>query len=396
MKHRYLAAIIAPLLLISQQITAIAATPSASISNISASKQLVQPMGLLKVTWNFSAENLTLDEAKKMEVTLTPESGAPCQPQCPFGIAKFTSGYLSGGLWTSNIYIPASTIQTDYYVNISLPGVASAKSQNTVKISSEPSPLDTVRVVPTFTGTGWPPSIGPITRTLSGFTFKVLNFNTDYTWSYSAVNAFTSLDGEGNFIVRGLSAGIESEVTIQTRSATGVLSTAKFKERSLNRPPVQFELKPLASKKTSFEFTLTELEPFSGANYRFEASNGLGVSSTTTAGQTKYVLEGISESSTVAIEVFTSRYKGEDGYGLIIGSSLPKPAPVVIATPTPTPTPSATPTASASPTPTPSPSVTATPSPTTKAKKTITCVKGKITQKITNFNPKCPKGYKKK
>jgi len=32
-----------------------------------------------------------------------------------------------------------------------------------------------------------------------------------------------------------------------------------------------------------------------------------------------------------------------------------------------------------------------------KSKKTtITCVKGKLTKKVTALNPKCPKGYKKK
>ena len=68
MKRRYIAAIALPLFLISQQITAIAATPTATISNISPNKQQVQPSGLLRVTWNFSSENLLLDEAKKMEV----------------------------------------------------------------------------------------------------------------------------------------------------------------------------------------------------------------------------------------------------------------------------------------------------------------------------------------
>lgn len=398
MKRRYIAAIALPLFLISQQITAIAATPTATISNISPNKQQVHTSGLLRVTWNFSSENLLLDEAKKMEVILTPASGAPCQPQCPFGVAKFTSGYLSGGLWTSNIYIPAKSIETDYQISVSLPGVATAKSQTTVKISSEPSLLDTVKVVPTITGTGWAPSIGPITRTQNGFQFKILNFNTDYTWNYSTLNGSSSLDGDGNFIVRGISAGTETEVTIQTRSSTGVLSTAKFKEQALLKPPVQFELKPLALKKTSFEFTLTELEAFSGANFRFETSNGLGVTATTIAGERKYVLEGIAESSTAVIEVFTSRFKGEDGYGLIIAATLPKPAPVVVPTPTPTVTvaPTPTPTPTPSPTPSPSTSVTATPSPTTKAKKTITCVKGKTTKKVTNYNPKCPTGYKKK
>ena len=60
----------------------------------------------------------------------------------------------------------------------------------------------------------------------------------------------------------------------------------------------------------------------------------------------------------------------------------------------------------ASPTPTPTPTVTATPSsipepvvakPTTVAKETtITCVKGKLTKKVTAVRPKCPTGYKKK
>ena len=32
----------------------------------------------------------------------------------------------------------------------------------------------------------------------------------------------------------------------------------------------------------------------------------------------------------------------------------------------------------------------------TPVKKTITCVKGKITKKVTALTPKCPAGYKKK
>ena len=52
------------------------------------------------------------------------------------------------------------------------------------------------------------------------------------------------------------------------------------------------------------------------------------------------------------------------------------------------------------PSPEPTPVVTATPTPAAKpvvAKKTtITCVKGKVTKKVTAVNPKCPAGYKKK
>ena len=55
--------------------------------------------------------------------------------------------------------------------------------------------------------------------------------------------------------------------------------------------------------------------------------------------------------------------------------------------PEPTPAPTVTPT------PTPTPSVTAK---ATAKKNTISCIKGKVTKKVTGVNPKCPNGYKKK
>lgn len=57
-----------------------------------------------------------------------------------------------------------------------------------------------------------------------------------------------------------------------------------------------------------------------------------------------------------------------------------------VATPTPTPTPSISPT----PTPTPMQATNA------LKKSSITCVKNKLTKKITGVNPKCPSGWKKK
>lgn len=65
------------------------------------------------------------------------------------------------------------------------------------------------------------------------------------------------------------------------------------------------------------------------------------------------------------------------------------PTPTPVASPTPSITVSATPTNLA----TPTNSV----APTNKAKSTtITCVKGKISKKVTGINPKCPSGYTKK
>jgi hypothetical protein len=64
----------------------------------------------------------------------------------------------------------------------------------------------------------------------------------------------------------------------------------------------------------------------------------------------------------------------------------------------PTPTPAPTPVVTATPTPTPTATMTPTPTATKAAIKatTITCIKGKLTKKVTAVNPKCPTGYTKK
>jgi hypothetical protein len=88
-------------------------------------------------------------------------------------------------------------------------------------------------------------------------------------------------------------------------------------------------------------------------------------------------------------------------------TTTPTTPTTTTATPSPTPTtitatPSPAPTTTAS-TPSPTPTVKATASAAAKPKasvkpklKTITCVKGKITKKVTSAKPKCPAGYKKK
>jgi hypothetical protein len=53
-------------------------------------------------------------------------------------------------------------------------------------------------------------------------------------------------------------------------------------------------------------------------------------------------------------------------------------------------------TATATPSPSPTPTASATKSPIAVVKKTITCIKGKVTKKVTAVSPKCPAGYKKK
>ena len=121
------------------------------------------------------------------------------------------------------------------------------------------------------------------------------------------------------------------------------------------------------------------------------------------------VKDGVSDS--VATEVLNEK----NGWVYLSAAGFTYSEPTIRVTlfqdpePTPTPTPTPTPlvTASASPSPTPQASVSATPSPTpsptknstnlTAAKKTtITCVKGKLTKRITAVNPKCPAGYAKK
>lgn len=189
MKRGFLVVTSLLLTLLPLHFTAVAATPTVSIANIVPNKVTVRPAGVLKVTWNFSSENLTMDEAKRMEVTLTPASGIACQPRCPTGAPNLLSGSLSGGLWYAYIDIPGNVMETDYEVNVAMPGFytkeSSAKSPTAVTIVNDAEATDLVSVTPTISGNGWAPSIGPVTRFKGGFKFKILNFNTNnYTWSY--------------------------------------------------------------------------------------------------------------------------------------------------------------------------------------------------------------------
>jgi hypothetical protein len=82
-------------------------------------------------------------------------------------------------------------------------------------------------------------------------------------------------------------------------------------------------------------------------------------------------------------------------FGAPMRAQTPTPTPIASATPTPTPI------ASATPTPTPIASATPTPKPVVSKKaivkkSTITCVKGKVSKKVTAVKPACPAGYKKK
>lgn len=416
MTRRYLTAIIAPLLLISHQITAIAAE-NISMSNISINKQLVHTGESLKVTWNFSANNLKNEELRTIRATLQPENGVPCQGECPFGYARVIFGSWENGLYESHIAIPTDAIQTDYFVvislNQSLPNEFTATSTNKISVSNEVLASEvTTTVIPTITGSGWTPAIGPITRTKDGFTTKVTNINFNYTWSYSSQGGIAGLDADGNFTVRNLSPGIPTEVTIQTLSATGAVSIARFIERSLKGAPFSHGVKVTSQKKDGFYFVIQGQDKSYSNAYTLTPSSGRVSFQSNINNERIYELSGAAESSTVVVDIFSNRTGFLEGYSRVVGSSLPKPVPIVVLTPTPTPspivtplpipslwpvpTPTPSPSVASTPAPTPTPSVTPTPTPITKIKKTILCFKGKASKKVIAYNPKCPKGYKAK
>ena len=80
---------------------------------------------------------------------------------------------------------------------------------------------------------------------------------------------------------------------------------------------------------------------------------------------------------------------------IIKPTNLPSPFPSIVTT-KPSSTPSPTPAATQTPPPTQIAAPTVTTKPALAKKTTITCVKDKVTKKVTAVNPKCPTGYKKK
>jgi len=100
---------------------------------------------------------------------------------------------------------------------------------------------------------------------------------------------------------------------------------------------------------------------------------------------------------------FTSKHGGESRPSNELRKYYLGPLVTATATPTATPSPSATatPSPSATPTSTPSPAATPTQAPMVTAKpvpkkRTIVCVKGKQTKRVTAVNPKCPSGFRRR
>ena len=103
----------------------------------------------------------------------------------------------------------------------------------------------------------------------------------------------------------------------------------------------------------------------------------------------------------IAMSIGTPAGNGNSGQGNSNASSTTSPSPLASPSATPTPTSIQTPTpvasVSATPTSISTPQPTASAKPSVLAKTiTITCVKGKLTKKVTGTNPKCPTGYTKK
>lgn len=378
------------------------------IGNVNANKKFVHTGESLKITWNMSAESFKASDLQSLRATLVPESGIGCQGTCPDGPGEVVSASSTGGLWQAYILIPADTLQTDYLVVISMNAYTNDevifKSDTKITISNDAAPSDITTVAaPVIAGAGWAPSIGPITRTTDGFSTKILNFNTNYKWSYSASRGIAGIDGDGNFTVRGMQAGDSSQVVIQTQSTLGAVATSTFTERPLLAQPFPIQARTTRSLKNGFEFVIDNV----GASWKYSLTFAMQVGKINGWSESNnvrtYTVTDLFESSTATIHLFSNRTGFPEGYIRIVGSSLPlPPAPVVTPTPTPTPvatpTPTSTPTPSASPTPTVSATPTPTPSPTATYKigKTILCVKGKTTKKVIGYNPKCPQGYKVK
>lgn len=104
--------------------------------------------------------------------------------------------------------------------------------------------------------------------------------------------------------------------------------------------------------------------------------------------------DGTAKTATVTAKYITDKdWIDLRAYGFTYSSpaikiSMERPEAIQpVATQTPTPKPSSTASAQATPT-------TIKPTPVAAAKKTITCIKGKVTKKVTGTKPKCPSGYK--
>lgn len=202
------------------------------------------------------------------------------------------------------------------------------------------------------------PRFGIVTRNSKGFSFQISNYDSQYTWIASSTTGTATVSSSGLVSVTGIDFGKSALVTIRTQRDGFENAASNISGSALNEGLIP-RFGNASSTTDSVSIPVINYDP----SFIWTVKSSSGSASISFNGQIS--VRGLAAGAAVNVDVGSSREGYETQSSSVTVNTL---------TPFTSPTPQSNGQSS--------------------KLRTITCVKGKQTKKVTGLNPKCPKGFR--
>ena len=160
------------------------------------------------------------------------------------------------------------------------------------------------------------PELGTYTRTATGFTVAIINYNTAYTWAGTATNggsvSFSGTNGNGLATITGVSPNTASVATITTTRTdyrTGTVTSVSTNSLGAALTPTVSSVTPTFG---GFTFNVTNYN--SAYTFSLSATSGTATAGTASGNSLPITVSGLSSGASATVSISTTRS------GYVVGS----------------------------------------------------------------------------
>ena len=160
------------------------------------------------------------------------------------------------------------------------------------------------------------PELGTYTRTATGFTVAIINYNTAYTWAGTATNggsvSFSGTNGNGLATITGVSPNTASVATITTTRndyRTGTVTSTSTTSLGAALTPTVSSVTPTFG---GFTFNVTNYN--SAYTFSLSATSGTATAGTASGNSLPITVSGLSSGASATVSISTTRS------GYVVGS----------------------------------------------------------------------------
>lgn len=295
-------------------------TGLATISGLNPGASSVATITTTRSGYNNGSSATTSTAA--LNAALTPAFSTYTQTSSGFTvqISNYSNSYTWAGTATNggSVSISNSGLVTITGLSAGASSVATITTTRTGYVSGTADTASTAALLAALT-----PTFGTYTRTSTGFTVVITNYDTAYTWSGTATNSgtvsFSGTNGNGLATITGVASNKSSVATINTSRSGYQNGTAN----SASTSPLQAGLTPTTSSATStfggFTFNVTNYD----SAYAFSASSTAGTATlgTVTGSTLPVTVTGLNSGQSATVTITTTRSSYGDASATRTGTS---------------------------------------------------------------------------